>query len=166
MDCPEIGFCSKVLCSGWRCFLQPIYIYICPTWTRLRFLFPALSQHCCCVMHWLPEHLSSGPKNQVRAMHCFNYFLLVWSGGYLVWWALLQTLALINTTLRTSCTSTGMVELSTCVAGSWYNTVASIYNYERKLLDVDYPVFFSSDGNYLHKFQFNPRTEVSLKMYT
>lgn len=59
-----------------------------------------------------------------------------------------------------------MAELSTCVAGSWYDTVASIYNYKRKLLDVDYPVFFSSDGNYLHKFQFNPRTEVLLKIYS
>lgn len=58
-----------------------------------------------------------------------------------------------------------MVELSTCVGGSWYSTVASIYNYKRKLLDVDSPVFFSSDGNYIRKFQFNPRTEVSLKIH-
>lgn len=166
MDCPEIGFCSKVLCSGGHCFLQPVYIYICPAWPRLPFLFPALSEHRCCLTHWLPEHPPSGLKNQRRSVRCFNYFLLVWSGGYLVWWALLQALALINTTFCTSCTSTGMVELSTCVAGSWYDTVASIYNYKRKLLDVDYSVFFSSDGNYLHKFQFNPRTEVLLKIYT
>lgn len=124
------------------------------------------SQHRCCLTHRLPEHPPSGPKNQIRAVRCFNYFLLVWSGGYLVWWALRQALSLINTTLHTSCASTGTVKLSACVAGSWYDTVASIYNYKRKLLYVDYPVFFSSDGNYLHKFQLNPRTEVLLKIYT
>lgn len=120
----------------------------------------------CCLTHWLPEHLPSGPQNQIRAVHCFNYFLLVWSGGYLVWAALRQALSLINTTLRTSCTSTGMVQLSTCVASSWYDTVASIYNYKKKLLYVDYPVFFFSDCNCLHKFQLNPRTEVLLEIYT
>lgn len=131
-----------------------------------RLLFPPLSQHHCCLTHWLPEHLPYGPQNQIRAVHCFNYFLLVWSGGYLVWGALLQALSLINTTLRASCTSTGMVQLSTCVASAWYDTVASIYNYKKKLLYVDYLVFFFSDCNYLHKFQLNPRTEVSLEIYT
>lgn len=104
--------------------------------------------------------------NQIRSVRCFNYFLLVWSGGYLVWWAVLQALSFINTTLYASCASTGVVKLSTCVASSWYDTVASIYNYKRKLLYVDYPVFFSSDGNYLHKFRPNPRNEVLLKIYT